>query len=126
MTPSGQLLLAGGGHSHALLLKRWAMTPRLRPTRGIVLVNRHPTALYSGMVPGLIAGLQRGDPNALELLVDGYVRSPQSYEPVPGQAKAWIPAAHHAGLWAALRTMAKTATEAVVRRRISWVAASLR
>jgi selenide,water dikinase len=59
MTPSGPLLLAGGGHSHALLLKRWAMTPQLRPKRGVVLVNRHPTALYSGMVPGLIAGIYR-------------------------------------------------------------------
>ncbi len=67
MTPSGPLLLAGGGHSHALLLKRWAMTPRLRPTRGVVLVNRHPTALYSGMVPGLIAGIYRQDELSLNL-----------------------------------------------------------
>ena len=27
MTAAGVLLLAGGGHSHALLLKRWAMRP---------------------------------------------------------------------------------------------------
>ena len=67
MTPSGPLLLAGGGHSHALLLKRWAMTPRLRPTRGVVWVNRHPTALYSGMVPGLIAGVYRRDELSLNL-----------------------------------------------------------
>ena len=67
MTPPGPLLLAGGGHSHALLLKRWAMTPRLRPTRGVVLVNRHPTALYSGMVPGLIAGIYRQDELSLNL-----------------------------------------------------------
>jgi len=67
MTPSGPLLLAGGGHSHALLLKRWAMTPRLRPKRGVVLVNRHPTALYSGMVPGLIAGIYRRDELSINL-----------------------------------------------------------
>ena len=67
MTPSGPLLLAGGGHSHALLLKRWAMNPRLRPNRGVVLVNRHPTALYSGMVPGLIAGVYRRDELSLNL-----------------------------------------------------------
>ena len=67
MTASGPLLLAGGGHSHALLLKRWAMTPRLRPKRGVVLVNRHPTALYSGMVPGLIAGIYRQDELSLNL-----------------------------------------------------------
>ena len=27
MRSGGPLLLAGGGHSHALLLKRWAMHP---------------------------------------------------------------------------------------------------
>ena len=57
MSSAGPLLLAGGGHSHALLLKRWAMQPRLRPDRLIVLINRCSTALYSGMVPGLIAGV---------------------------------------------------------------------
>ena len=31
MTGAGALLLAGGGHSHALLLKRWAMQPERRP-----------------------------------------------------------------------------------------------
>ncbi len=50
------LILAGGGHSHALLLRRWAMEG---PPRGVLitLVSRTGTALYSGMVPGLIAGL---------------------------------------------------------------------
>ena len=67
MTPSGPLLLAGGGHSHALLLKRWAMTPQLRPKRWVVLVNRHPTALYSGMVPGLIAGIYRREELSINL-----------------------------------------------------------
>ena len=57
MTREGPLLLAGGGHSHALILKRWAMHPHHRPDREVVLVNRHATALYSGMVPGLIAGI---------------------------------------------------------------------
>ncbi len=56
------LLLAGGGHSHALLLRRWAMRPQLRPPRTMVLlVSRHSTALYSGMVPALVAGLHRPD-----------------------------------------------------------------
>ena len=39
MNPKGPLLLAGGGHSHALLLKRWAMQPQLRPDRMVVLIN---------------------------------------------------------------------------------------
>ena len=45
MSTPGALLLAGGGHSHALLLKRWAMRPAVRPQRRIVLINRHGSAL---------------------------------------------------------------------------------
>ncbi|MBL6803683.1 MAG: selenide, water dikinase SelD [Synechococcus sp. BS307-5m-G38] len=65
--PGGPLLLAGGGHSHALLLKRWAMRPSLRPNRLIVLVNRNSTALYSGMVPALIAGIDAAEDVAIDL-----------------------------------------------------------
>ena len=50
-------MLAGGGHSHALVLRRWAMRPGSRPHAWITLVSRCSTALYSGMVPGLVAGL---------------------------------------------------------------------
>ena len=67
MTPGGTLLLAGGGHSHALLLKRWAMRPQRRPSQNIMLVNRSSTALYSGMVPGLIAGLYQRDNLSIDL-----------------------------------------------------------
>ena len=44
------LLLAGGGHSHALMLRRWSMQPARRPSGLITLVSRSSTALYSGMV----------------------------------------------------------------------------
>ena len=67
MTSAGALVLAGGGHSHALLLKQWAMRPQLRPKRRIVLVNRHGSALYSGMVPALIAGIDTSDVVAIDL-----------------------------------------------------------
>ena len=67
MTNGGILLLAGGGHSHALLLKRWAMRTKRRPQHSITLVNRSSTALYSGMVPGLIAGLYQRDELAIDL-----------------------------------------------------------
>ncbi len=50
------LVLAGGGHTHALLLLRWGMHPHLRPKGLITLVNRSSSTLYSGMIPGLIAG----------------------------------------------------------------------
>ena len=51
-------MLAGGGHTHALLLRRWIMRPHTRPAAtAVTLVNRCSTALYSGMVPALVAGL---------------------------------------------------------------------
>ena len=59
MSPPAKYVLAGGGHSHALMLRTWAMHPRRRPKGLITLVSRHSTTLYSGMVPGLVAGLYR-------------------------------------------------------------------
>jgi len=49
-----QLVLVGGGHSHALALRRLAKTapPDLR----ITLISPDPLAAYSGMLPGLVAG----------------------------------------------------------------------
>ena len=61
------LLLAGGGHSHALVLRRWAMNPSKRPSGLITLVSRTSTALYSGMVPGLIAGIYQRDQVEVDL-----------------------------------------------------------
>jgi selenide, water dikinase len=61
------LILAGGGHSHALVLRMWAMRPKRRPDAWITLVSRSSTALYSGMVPGLVAGLYDRDACAIDL-----------------------------------------------------------
>ncbi|WP_320677434.1 selenide, water dikinase SelD [Prochlorococcus sp. MIT 1300] len=55
------LVLAGGGHTHALILARWIMHPELRPGGLITLVSSFSTTLYSGMVPGLVAGRYRRD-----------------------------------------------------------------
>ena len=60
-----RLLLAGGGHSHALVLRMWAMRPRRRPRAQISLISRSGTTFYSGMVPGLVAGLYQ--PEAVEI-----------------------------------------------------------
>ena len=61
-------MLAGGGHTHCLLLRRWIMRPAERPQATlVVLVNRSNTALYSGMVPGLVAGLYARDACAIDL-----------------------------------------------------------
>ena len=48
------IVLVGGGHTHALVLRKWAMAP-VAGAR-ITLINPGPTAPYSGMLPGHIAG----------------------------------------------------------------------
>ncbi len=48
------LVLIGGGHAHALVLHMWAMRPL--PGVRLTLINPAPTAAYSGMLPGHIAG----------------------------------------------------------------------
>jgi len=62
------LVLAGGGHTHALLLRRWIMRPHTRPAAtAVTLVNRCSTTLYSGMVPALVAGLVPHEACAIDL-----------------------------------------------------------
>ena len=61
------LVLAGGGHSHALVLRRWAMHPRLRPKGLITLVTRNSTNIYSGMLPGVISGIYQLDESLIDL-----------------------------------------------------------
>jgi len=48
------LVLIGGGHAHALVLKAWGMNPL--PGARLTLINPGPTAPYTGMLPGYIAG----------------------------------------------------------------------
>jgi selenide,water dikinase len=64
----GTVLLAGGGHSHALLLRMWVMRPHTRPRHcRITLVSRHGSALYSGTVPALVAGLHPAGDGRIDL-----------------------------------------------------------
>ena len=48
------LVLIGGGHTHALFLRMWGMKPL--PGVRLSVINPLPTAAYSGMLPGHIAG----------------------------------------------------------------------
>ncbi len=61
------LVLAGGGHTHALILLRWVMNPRLKPQGLITLINRDSTTVYSGMFPGVISGNYHLDETLIDL-----------------------------------------------------------
>ena len=62
------LLLAGGGHSHALLLRQWAMRPSTRPAVEVItLVSAQPTSLYSGLIPACISGAVAPEACVLDL-----------------------------------------------------------
>ena len=48
------LILAGAGHAHLGVLRRWALVER--PPGRIGLLSPGPEAWYAGMLPGLISG----------------------------------------------------------------------
>ena len=48
------LVLVGGGHAHALVLRRWGMDPL--PGARLTLIDPGPVTAYTGMLPGHVAG----------------------------------------------------------------------
>ncbi|MBF9030245.1 selenide, water dikinase SelD [Rhodobacterales bacterium HKCCE3408] len=58
------LVLVGGGHAHALVLRRWGMRPV--PGARLTLIHPGPTAPYTGMLPGHVAGHYSRD----QLMID--------------------------------------------------------
>ncbi|KPA21927.1 Selenide, water dikinase [Shimia sp. SK013] len=60
------LVLVGGGHTHALMLRMWGMKP-LAGAR-LTLINPGATAPYSGMLPGHIAGHYTRDALEIDLV----------------------------------------------------------
>lgn len=60
------LVLVGGGHAHALVLRMWGMNPQ--PGVRLTVVNPGPAAPYTGMLPGLIAGHYSRDQIMIDLV----------------------------------------------------------
>ena len=60
------ICFVGGGHSHALVLRSWAMRPI--PGVRLTLVSTSRQTPYSGMLPGLIAGHYSYDQIHIDLL----------------------------------------------------------
>lgn len=61
-----ELVLVGGGHAHALVLRRWGMAPV--PGVRVTLINPGPSAPYTGMLPGHIAGHYGRDDLEIDLV----------------------------------------------------------
>jgi selenide, water dikinase len=60
------LVLIGGGHAHALVLRMWGMDPM--PGVRITVINPDPVAPYTGMLPGHIAGHYTRDDLMIDLV----------------------------------------------------------
>ncbi|PWQ97893.1 selenide, water dikinase SelD [Leucothrix arctica] len=60
------VVLIGGGHTHALVLRKWGMNPL--PGARLTVINPGPTAPYSGMLPGFIAGHYTRDELDIDLV----------------------------------------------------------
>ena len=60
------VVLIGGGHAHALVLKSWAMKPTVGAR--VTVINPMPTAPYTGMLPGFVAGHYTRDELDIDLV----------------------------------------------------------
>ena len=60
------LVLIGGGHAHALVLKAWGMDPL--PGARLTVINPGPMAPYTGMLPGYVAGHYRRNKLEIDLV----------------------------------------------------------
>jgi len=63
---SRDLVLVGGGHAHALVLRMWGMDPL--PGARLTVIDPNPVAPYTGMLPGLVAGHYRREELEIDLV----------------------------------------------------------
>lgn len=61
--PKHDVVLLGAGHTNAYLIRRWRMKPW--PDTRLTCISNFPTASYSGMLPGTLAG--QYDPSDMEI-----------------------------------------------------------
>ena len=61
-----ELVLIGGGHAHALLLRKWGMDPL--PGVRVTLVDPMVATAYTGMLPGHVAGHYRREDLDIDLI----------------------------------------------------------
>lgn len=64
--PRKELVLVGGGHAHVQVLRHLAMKPP--PATRVTVVVDTPVAVYSGMVPGFVAGQYRAEELEIDVL----------------------------------------------------------
>jgi selenide,water dikinase len=60
------LLLIGGGHAHALVLRMWGMRPV--PGVRVTLIDPRAVTTYTGMLPGHVAGHYSADEIGIDLV----------------------------------------------------------
>jgi selenide,water dikinase len=65
-TLTRDLVLVGGGHAHALVLRRWGMAPL--PGARLTLIHPGASAPYTGMLPGHVAGHYARDELEIDLV----------------------------------------------------------
>ena len=63
---SREVVLVGGGHAHALFLRKWGMKPI--PGVQISLISPNSETTYTGMLPGFLAGHYSKEQIAIDLV----------------------------------------------------------
>ena len=63
---SREVVLIGGGHAHALFLRKWGMNPL--PGVQISLISPMAETTYTGMLPGFLAGHYSREEISIDLI----------------------------------------------------------